>query len=131
MKENDMKNTLAEGEKPKIVKNLEDCFPGLLWDPDRQFNIGDNDIYLLFDAINDGLFQNKLGRDIPKFTLKAELIPEGYVLYAAAFFGYPGPAVKDRGERKGTVLICRYKQNRDHRVRGGRHGGAASGRRDA
>ena len=36
-------------------------------------------------------------------ALKAELIPEGYVLYAAAFFGYPGPAVKDRGERKGTV----------------------------
>ena len=35
--------------------------------------------------------------------LKAELIPEGYTVYAAAFFGYPGPAVKDRGERKGTV----------------------------
>ncbi|MBR6322763.1 MAG: nitroreductase family protein [Lachnospiraceae bacterium] len=35
--------------------------------------------------------------------LKAELIPEGYTLYAAAFFGYPGPEVKDRGERKGTV----------------------------
>lgn len=36
-------------------------------------------------------------------ALKAELIPEGYVLYAASFFGYPGPSVKDRGERKGTV----------------------------
>ena len=35
--------------------------------------------------------------------LKKELIPEGYEVYAAAFFGYPGPAVKDRGERKGTV----------------------------
>ena len=35
--------------------------------------------------------------------LKAELIPEGYTVHAAAFFGYPGPAVKDRGERKGTV----------------------------
>ena len=35
--------------------------------------------------------------------LKAELIPEGYILYAAAFFGYPGPDVKDRGERRGTV----------------------------
>ena len=35
--------------------------------------------------------------------LKAELIPEGYTVYAAAFFGYPGPNVKDRGERKGTV----------------------------
>ncbi len=35
--------------------------------------------------------------------LKAELIPEGYTVYAAAFFGYPGPVVKDRGERKGTV----------------------------
>lgn len=35
--------------------------------------------------------------------LKAELIPEGYTVYAAAFFGYPGPEVKDRGERKGTV----------------------------
>ena len=35
--------------------------------------------------------------------LKAELIPEGYTVYAAAFFGYPGPDVKDRGERKGTV----------------------------
>lgn len=36
-------------------------------------------------------------------ALKAELIPEGYTLYAAAFFGYPGPDVKDRGERLGTV----------------------------
>ena len=35
--------------------------------------------------------------------LKAELIPEGNVVYAASFFGYPGPTVKDRGERKGTV----------------------------
>ncbi|MBQ9827469.1 MAG: nitroreductase family protein [Lachnospiraceae bacterium] len=35
--------------------------------------------------------------------LKAELIPEGYTVYAAAFFGYPGPEVKDRGERRGTV----------------------------
>ena len=35
--------------------------------------------------------------------LKAELIPEGYTVYAGAFFGYPGPTVKDRGERKGTV----------------------------
>ncbi|MBO4832230.1 MAG: nitroreductase family protein [Oscillospiraceae bacterium] len=35
--------------------------------------------------------------------LKKELIPEGYTVYAAAFFGYPGPNVKDRGERKGTV----------------------------
>ena len=35
--------------------------------------------------------------------LKAELIPEGYTVYAAAFFGWPGPDVKDRGERKGTV----------------------------
>ena len=35
--------------------------------------------------------------------LKAELIPEGYSVYAAAFFGYPGPQVKDRGNRKGTV----------------------------
>ena len=35
--------------------------------------------------------------------LKAELIPEGYTLYAASFFGYPGPEVKDRGPRKGTV----------------------------
>ena len=35
--------------------------------------------------------------------LRAGLIPEGYKLHAAAFFGYPGPEVKDRGERKGTV----------------------------
>ena len=35
--------------------------------------------------------------------LKAELIPEGNTVFAAAFFGYPGPEVKDRGERKGTV----------------------------
>ena len=35
--------------------------------------------------------------------LNKELIPEGYTVYAAAFFGYPGPNVKDRGERKGTV----------------------------
>ena len=35
--------------------------------------------------------------------IKAELIPGGYTSYAAAFFGYPGPNVKDRGERKGTV----------------------------
>ena len=35
--------------------------------------------------------------------LKKELIPEGYKVYSAAFYGYPGPEVKDRGERKGTV----------------------------
>ena len=35
--------------------------------------------------------------------LKKDLIPEGYTLHAAAFFGYPGPSVKDRGERRGTV----------------------------
>ena len=36
--------------------------------------------------------------------LKAELIPDGYVLYAAAFFGYPGPENRDRGERRGLVM---------------------------
>ena len=36
-------------------------------------------------------------------ALKAELIPEGNKVFAAAFFGYPGPEVKDRGDRKGTV----------------------------
>ena len=35
--------------------------------------------------------------------LRAELLPEGNKLFAAAFFGYPGPNVKDRGERRGTV----------------------------
>ena len=35
--------------------------------------------------------------------LRAELIPEGNKVFAAAFFGYPGPEVKDRGDRKGTV----------------------------
>ena len=35
--------------------------------------------------------------------LKKELIPEKHQVFAAAFFGYPGPEVKDRGERKGTV----------------------------
>ncbi len=36
-------------------------------------------------------------------ALKQDYIPDGYTLHAAAFFGYPGPNVKDRGERKGTV----------------------------
>ena len=35
--------------------------------------------------------------------LKAELIPEGNTVYAAAFFGYPAEPPRDRGERKGTV----------------------------
>ena len=35
--------------------------------------------------------------------LRSELIPKGNTVYAAAFFGYPGPEVKDRGERRGTV----------------------------
>ena len=35
--------------------------------------------------------------------LKAELIPKGYTLHAAAFFGYPAEQARDRGERKGTV----------------------------
>ncbi len=35
--------------------------------------------------------------------LKKELIPEGNTVFSAAFFGYPGPDVKDRGERKGEV----------------------------
>lgn len=66
-----------ESEKPLIVKNLESAFKNALWDADKPFDINDNDMHLLFDAINDGLFQNKLGRDISKFTLKAELIPSG------------------------------------------------------
>ena len=36
-------------------------------------------------------------------ALKQAYIPDGYTLYAAAFFGYPGPNVRERGERKGTV----------------------------
>ena len=36
-------------------------------------------------------------------ALKPKLVPEGYVVRAAAFFGYPGPEVKDRGPRKGTI----------------------------
>lgn len=68
---------IFESEKPLIVKNLESAFKNALWDADRPFDVNDNDMYLMFDAINDGLFQNKLGRDIPKFTLKAELIPTG------------------------------------------------------
>lgn len=35
--------------------------------------------------------------------LKAALMPEKNTVFAAAFFGYPGPEVKDRGERKGVV----------------------------
>ena len=35
--------------------------------------------------------------------LKAELVPEGYTVYSASFFGYPAPPLKDRGDRKGTV----------------------------
>ncbi len=35
--------------------------------------------------------------------LRDELLPEGNTVFAAAFFGYPGPDVKDRGERRGTV----------------------------
>ena len=35
--------------------------------------------------------------------LKAELIPEGNTVYAAAFFGYVDTPPRDRGERKGTI----------------------------
>ena len=35
--------------------------------------------------------------------LKAELIPEGNTVYAAAFFGYVDTEPRDRGERKGTI----------------------------
>ena len=35
--------------------------------------------------------------------LKAELIPEGNTVYAAAFFGYADTPPRDRGERKGTI----------------------------
>ncbi len=56
----------------------------------------DEIVELLTDATVKDLFRHDPAR-------KAELIPEGYEIYAAAFFGYPGPSVKDRGERKGTV----------------------------
>lgn len=36
-------------------------------------------------------------------TMRSILARRSYELYAAAFFGYPGPSVKDRGERKGAV----------------------------
>lgn len=68
---------ISESEKPRIVQNLESAFKDALWDADKPFDINDNDMHLLFDAINDGLFQNKLGRDVSKFTLKASLIPSG------------------------------------------------------
>ena len=45
-----------ESEKPRIVKNLESAFKNALWDADKPFDINDNDMHLLFDAINDGLF---------------------------------------------------------------------------
>ncbi len=35
--------------------------------------------------------------------LTAELIPEGYTVYAVSFFGYVNSEPKDRGERKGTI----------------------------
>ena len=38
----------------------------------------------------------------PNPELKAELIPDGYTLYAAAFSGHPGLTVKERGERVGS-----------------------------
>jgi len=69
--------SIFESEKPTIVKNLESAFKNALWDFDKPFDINDNDMYLMFDAINDGLFGNKLDRGIPKFTLKAELISKG------------------------------------------------------
>ena len=36
-------------------------------------------------------------------AIKPELIPEGFAIRAAAFFGYPVPMDKDKGPRKGTV----------------------------
>jgi hypothetical protein len=65
---------INEAEKPKIVSNLESAFGNALWEDSKPFDINDNDMYLMFDAINDGLFGNKLNRNIPKFTLKSELI---------------------------------------------------------
>ena len=47
---------LAEGEKPRIVSNLESAFKDALWDPYKPYDINDNDMHLMFDAINDGLF---------------------------------------------------------------------------
>ena len=35
--------------------------------------------------------------------IKPELIPSGYAIRAAAFFGYPIPQNRDKGPRKGTV----------------------------
>ena len=45
-----------ESEKPRIVKNLEFAFKDALWDANKPFDINDNDMHLMFDAINDGLF---------------------------------------------------------------------------
>lgn len=68
---------LNENTVPKIIKNLELCFGSALWDASKPFNVTDNDLHLMFDVINDGLFENKLNRGISKFTLKAETIPTG------------------------------------------------------
>ena len=68
---------LNENTIPKIIKNLELCFRSALWDVSKPFNVTDNDLHLMFDVINDGLFENKLNRGISKFTLKAETIPTG------------------------------------------------------
>jgi hypothetical protein len=72
---------INEAEKPKIVSNLESAFGNALWEDSKPFDINDNDMHLMFDAINDGLFGNKLNRNIPKFTLKSELIASGPAKY--------------------------------------------------
>lgn len=48
-------------------------------------------------------------------ALKAELIPEGYEIYAAAFFGYPAPASKTgasaRAPWNSSDDVCRLQES--------------------
>ena len=51
----------------------------------------------------DHMFVKDFFSDGKNEELRKELIPEGYTVYAAAFFGYTDEEPKDRGERKGTI----------------------------
>ena len=61
----------------------------------------DNKIKVIVMTAKPGMVIGRSGTGID--DLKAELIPEGNTVYAAAFFGYVDTEPRDRGERKGTI----------------------------
>lgn len=77
MKDGKTIRMLLEAAKPQMVTDIESCFGDLIWDKGNNYEPQDRDLYLMFDIINNGLFDGKLDRSVSKSVLREDLIATG------------------------------------------------------